>query len=66
MLPKRNMRCCLIAAACAQFPVQFADLVEAVLHLCQYSSNIPGSYQAQQKWLYAGGVSVFAAALWFD
>jgi hypothetical protein len=62
----RNMRCCLIAATCAQFPVEFANSAQAVLQLCQYSYNIPGSYKAQQKWLYAGGASMFAAALWLD
>jgi hypothetical protein len=49
------MRCCVIAAARAQFPVEFANSVQAVLQLCQYSSNIPRSSKAQQKWPHAGG-----------
>jgi len=46
--------------------VEFDNLAQAVLQLCQYSSNIPGQYQAQQKWLHTGGASMFTAALWFD
>jgi hypothetical protein len=43
------MGCCLIAALFALFSVEFANPVQAVLQLCQYSFNIPGQYQAQQK-----------------
>jgi hypothetical protein len=32
--------------------LEFANLAQAVLQLCQYSANIAGQCQAQQKWLY--------------
>jgi hypothetical protein len=49
------MRCCVIAAACAQFSVEFANSAHTVLQLCQYRPNIPRSPKAKQKWLHAGG-----------
>jgi hypothetical protein len=46
--------------------VEFADLAQAVLHLCQYCSNIPAWYWAQQKWPNAGAALMLGAALWLD
>ena len=61
-----NRRCCLIAAICAQFPVEFANPAQAVLQLCQYSANIAGQCQAQQKSLYNRQLLCFPATLLFD
>ena len=66
MLPIYHRRCCLIAATSAQFPVEFDNLAQAVLQLCQYSFNIPERCWAQQKWPHAGAALMFGAALWFD
>jgi len=43
--------------------VEFDNLAQAVLQLCQYSFNIPDRCLAQQKWLRAGAALMFGAAL---
>jgi hypothetical protein len=63
VLPISNIKCCSIAAVFSQFPVEFADLTEELLQVCQYSANIAELPEAQSKWLHARGTPMLAAAL---
>jgi hypothetical protein len=65
-LPIYNRRCCLIAAAGAQFPVEYDSVAQAVLQLCQYSFNIPGQCRAEQKWPHDGTALMLGGALLLD
>ena len=46
--------------------MEFANLAQAVLQLCQYSVNIPARYWAQQKWPHDGAALMLGAALRLD